>query len=493
MAVLVDESKIALANQLKDEGNKLLVLFKYSAAADKYSEAIDLNPSDPIYYANRAQALIKLESFGSAIQDADAAIKLNSGYIKAYYRRASANFNLGKTKLAKRDFERVIKIAPNDKDALKKLKACEDTIRKENFLKAIDSDDRDDPSGGIDISQFVVEPTYNGPRLEDVQSGEQPNVTIEFAMKCVEHFKEEKKIHKKYVLQILSMAKEHFKETSSLLNLRLPEDPVSKRLLHFTVCGDTHGQFYDLCNIFENIGGFPSDTNPYLFNGDFVDRGSFSFETVMTLLIFKLACPTALYMTRGNHETKNMNKIYGFEGEVLHKYDKIVMDYFTGVFNNLPLAAVIQDKVFVVHGGLSTKGDSPMTLDEVRSLQRNKEPPEDGLMSDLLWSDPQPLTGRFPSKRGVGFSFGPDYTKSFLEKNNLNYLVRSHEVKQEGYVEEHDGKCITIFSAPNYCDTMGNKGAFIRFYEDMVPKYTQFDAVQHPNVPPMKYASPLLG
>ena len=289
------------------------------------------------------------------------------------------------------------------------------------------------------------------------------------------------------------MAKEHFKETSSLLTLKLPEDPTTKKPLHFTVCGDTHGQFYDLCNIFENVGGFPSETNPYLFNGDFVDRGSFSFETVMTLLVFKLACPTALYMTRGNHETKNMNKIYGFEGEVLFKYDKHVMDYFTGVFNNLPLAAVIQDKVFVVHGGLSTKGDAPLTLDEVRCLPRNKEPPEDGLMSDLLWSDPQPLVGRFPSKRGVGFSFGPDYTKSFLEKNNLSYLVRSHEVKQEGYVEEHDGKCITIFSAPNYCDTMGNQGAFIRFYEDMVPRYTQFEAVPHPNVPPMKYASSLLG
>jgi len=109
-------------------------------------------------------------------------------------------------------------------------------------------------------------------------------------------------------------------------------------------------------------------------------------------------------------------------------------------------------------------------------------------MSDLLWSDPQFLAGRSRSKRGVGFSFGPDITQNFLCKNNLKLLVRSHEVKDEGYAIEHDGKCITIFSAPNYCDSMGNKGAFIKFNSDLVPHFTQFDAVPHPNVPPMRYA-----
>ena len=92
-------------------------------------------------------------------------------------------------------------------------------------------------------------------------------------------------------------------------------------------------------------------------------------------------------------------------------------------------------------------------------------------MSDLLWSDPQPFPGRGPSKRGVGLAFGPDITKAFLEYNKLgmaqcshpcncffsispwpDLLIRSHEVKDEGYLTEHDGKCITVFSAPNYCD-----------------------------------------
>ena len=103
------------------------------------------------------------------------------------------------------------------------------------------------------------------------------------------------------------------------------------------------------------------------------------------------------------------------------------------------------------------------------------------------------MPGKTPSKRGIGFSFGPDYTQRFLQHNGLSLLVRSHEVKQEGYVVEHGGKCITVFSAPNYCDQMGNKGAFIRFEADMVPRFTQFDAVPHPNVPPMTYAGNMFG
>ena len=103
-------------------------------------------------------------------------------------------------------------------------------------------------------------------------------------------------------------AKPLFQKSNTLLRLPIPVDDFGEDNGHFNVCGDTHGQFYDLCNIFE-IGGFPSETNPYLFNGDFVDRGSFSFEVVFTLITIKLSNPKSLFMLRGNHETKNMNKI----------------------------------------------------------------------------------------------------------------------------------------------------------------------------------------
>ena len=205
------------------------------------------------------------------------------------------------------------------------------------------------------------------------------------------------------------------------------------------------------------------------------------------MLAFKALYPTGMHMTRGNHETKSMNKIYGFEGEVKHKYDDTVMDVFSEVFRALPLAACINKKVMVAHGGLFTQDG--VTLDDIRGIYRFQEPPESGLMSDILWSDPQPFQGRGPSKRGVGLSFGPDITAAFLENNGLDLLVRSHEVKDEGYLVEHDGKCITVFSAPNYCDQMGNKGAFIRFHHDCKPEFTKFVAVPHPPIKPMAYAS----
>jgi serine/threonine-protein phosphatase 5 len=109
-------------------------------------------------------------------------------------------------------------------------------------------------------------------------------------------------------------------------------------------------------------------------------------------------------------------------------------------------------------------------------------------MSEILWSDPQKAQGRGQSKRGVGLAFGPDVTKRFLDANGLDLLVRSHEVKDGGYEVEADGRLITIFSAPNYCDQMGNKGAYIHFAADLKPQFHQFNAVPHPQVKAMAYA-----
>jgi serine/threonine-protein phosphatase 5 len=187
-----------------------------------------------------------------------------------------------------------------------------------------------------------------------------------------------------------------------------------------------------------------------------------------------------------------MNKMYGFDGEVKAKYSGLMLDVFREVFNWLPLAYVLGKRVFVVHGGLFTRDD--VTLDELRAAHRNQEPPEDGIMCECLWSDPSPVPGRTASKRGVGLQFGPDVTKAFLDRNGLDLIVRSHEVKEEGYEVAHDGRLVTVFSAPNYCDQMGNKGAFAVFKgSDMAhPEYTTFDAAPHPDVKPMAYASSFL-
>jgi len=152
---------------------------------------------------------------------------------------------------------------------------------------------------------------------------------------------------------------------------------------------------------------------------------------------------------------------------------------------------VINSKVFVVHGGLFSQNG--VTLNELEKLERNCEPPENGLMTEMLWSDPSILPGRSPSKRGVACCFGEDVTKDFLDTNELNLVIRSHEMKENGYEIEHGGKLITVFSAPNYCDQMGNKGAIISLSgRDMTPSFTVFDAVDHPPVKPMKYANPLM-
>jgi len=165
------------------------------------------------------------------------------------------------------------------------------------------------------------------------------------------------------------------------------------------VCGDIHGQFYDLLNIFK-INGNPSETNPYLFNGDFIDRGSFSVEVILTLLAWKAAYPKHMFMSRGNHESKNLNKLYGFEGEVKKKYDVKMYDLFSELFCYLPIGHCINKKILVVHGGLFAKDG--VKLEDIAKFNRVREPADEGIMCECLWSDPTDLNGRHPSKRGVG-------------------------------------------------------------------------------------------
>lgn len=125
---------------------------------------------------------------------------------------------------------------------------------------------------------------------------------------------------------------------------------------------------------------------------------------------------------------------------------------FSESFSALPLATLIGAKYLVLHGGLFS--DDNVTLDDIRKLNRHnqRQPGQSGLMMEMLWTDPQAAPGRGPSKRGVGMQFGPDVTKRFCDKNGLDAIIRSHEVRMDGYEEEHDGKCITgnigIFPSP---------------------------------------------
>ena len=173
-------------------------------------------------------------------------------------------------------------------------------------------------------------------------------VTMEFMEQLLEHYRVQKKLHRRYAFQILVDVRKYFSQQPTLIEVSVPDE--SK----FTICGDIHGQFYDLLNIFK-LNGLPSKENPYLFNGDFVDRGSFSVECIFVLFGFKLLFPDHFFMSRGNHESENMNKMYGFEGEVKAKYSSLMVDLFTEVYNWLPLCHCLEKKVLVMHGGLFAK------------------------------------------------------------------------------------------------------------------------------------------
>uniref|UniRef100_A0A8C1PZS7 Serine/threonine-protein phosphatase n=1 Tax=Cyprinus carpio TaxID=7962 RepID=A0A8C1PZS7_CYPCA len=486
---MAEEEQNASAEKLKEKANNYFKDKDYENAIKYYTEALELNPSNAIYYSNRSLAYLRTECYGYALVDATRALELDKNYIKGYYRRATSNMALGKFKAALKDYETVVRVRPNDKDAKMKYQECNKIVKQKAFERAIASDElKRSVVDSLDIENMsnnlylitidAIEDDYAGPKLEDGK------VTLKFMKDLMAWFKDQKKLHRKCAYQMLVQVKEVLSKLPSLVEITLKETEK------ITICGDTHGQYYDLLNIFE-LNGLPSITNPYLFNGDFVDRGSFSLEVILTLFGFKLLYPEHFYLLRGNHETDNMNQMYGFEGEVKAKYTAQMFQLFSEVFQWLPLAQCINNKVLVMHGGLFS--EDGVTLEDIRKIDRNRQPPDSGPMCDLLWSDPQPQDGRSVSKRGVSCQFGPDVTERFLEQNKLQYIVRSHEVKAEGYEVTHSGKCITVFSAPNYCDQMGNKGAYIHLRgSDLKPEFHQFTAVPHPNVKPMAYANSLM-
>ena len=464
------------AEELKSQGNEWFKLAKYQKAIDCYTQSLELEKS-PVVLCNRAFAYIKIELPGAALIDADEALQMDPGFAKAYYRKASAHIELGKHKEALKDLKTLVQLVPDDADAKAKHDICEKEVKRLRFLSAIETADALPPSKTIKYEEMTVDPSYNGPRI----AGEQ--ITESYVAAMMEHFRLEKKICLKDMVFILLQVLKMFSSLPNIVHVTIPEDE------EITVCGDTHGQYYDLLNIFK-INGAVGPTNKYVFNGDFVDRGSYSVENVTTLFALKVLYPDAIFLSRGNHEGLSMNRVYGFEGETRAKYSQEVFDLFSEVFNALPLGHILNRSVYVVHGGLYSKDN--VTIDDIQKQRRFCEIPESGLMCETLWADPQPMPGRSPSKRGVGLSFGPDVTENFLQTNGLSMVVRSHEVKEDGYVVEHNGKCITVFSAPNYCDQMGNKGAFIRFSgKTMKPKFTTFTHVPHPGKRPMAYSSAL--
>jgi len=248
---------------------------------------------------------------------------------------------------------------------------------------------------------------------------------IENLMQC-------KQLSEEDVRRLCEKAREILQEESNVQPVKCP----------VTVCGDIHGQFHDLMELFK-IGGPNPDTN-YLFMGDYVDRGYFSVETVTLLVALKIRYPGRITILRGNHESRQITQVYGFYDECLRKYGNAnVWKFFTDLFDYLPLTALIDNQIFCLHGGLSPSID---TLDNIRQLDRIQEVPHEGPMCDLLWSDPDDRCGWGISPRGAGYTFGQDISEAFNHNNGLTLVARAHQLVMEGYNWSQDRNVVTIFS-----------------------------------------------
>jgi serine/threonine-protein phosphatase PP1 catalytic subunit len=243
------------------------------------------------------------------------------------------------------------------------------------------------------------------------------------------------------------------KEQKMLVELEAP--------LH--VCGDIHGQYYDLLRIFEHCG-YPGEYN-YLFLGDYVDRGKQSLETVCLLLCYKIKYPTKVTLLRGNHESSVTNRIYGFYDECKRRYNVSIWRSFTDLFNYLPVAAIIDDKILCMHGGLSPELKN---LQNIESISRPTDIPDSGLLCDLLWSDPDKEVLEYDENdRGVSVIFGEKVVEDFNKKNDLDLIIRAHQVVDEGYEFFAKRQLITIFSAPNYCGEFDNSAGIMIIDESL--------------------------
>ncbi|RZC77720.1 hypothetical protein C5167_001921 [Papaver somniferum] len=193
-----------------------------------------------------------------------------------------------------------------------------------------------------------------------------------------------------------------------------------------TICGDIHGQFHDLAELFR-IGGKCPDTN-YLFMGDYVDRGYYSVETV-----------------------------------------------------------TVESEIFCLHGGLSP---SIETLDNIRNFDRVQEVPHEGPMCDLLWSDPDDRCGWGISPRGAGYTFGQDISEQFNHTNNLKLIARAHQLVMEGFNWGHEQKVVTIFSAPNYCYRCGNMASILEVDDCRGHTFIQFEPAPRRGEPDVTRRTP---
>ncbi|CAF4644013.1 unnamed protein product [Rotaria sp. Silwood1] len=352
------------------------------------------------------------------------------------------------------------------------------------------------------VCQTVSEPPTHRLDIGDIfsnpsDSKDKPNLDV-----LKQHILLEGRLTEQAALRIIETGTALLRKEPTLLNIDAP----------LTICGDVHGQFYDLVKLFD-VGGSPSHTR-YLFLGDYVDRGYFGIECVLYLWSLKIHYPQTFFLLRGNHECRHLTDHFTFKQECLVKYTEKIYDICMEAFDCLPLAAVMNNQFLCVHGGLSPEIH---TLDDIKQLDRFREPPTHGAMCDLLWSDPAEdygneegsltlvttpcMSALAQSSAAIATSSGSLYLPNaargcsyfytyaaineFLVRNQILSVIRAHEAQDIGFrmykksSETGFPSLITIFSAPNYCDVYQNKAAIMK-YENNIVNIQQFNCSSHP-------------
>ncbi|KAF8908190.1 Metallo-dependent phosphatase [Gymnopilus junonius] len=303
-----------------------------------------------------------------------------------------------------------------------------------------------------------------------------------------QHFYHEGRLTEAQALYILEAATNILSREPNMVPLKSP----------VTICGDIHGQYYDLMKMFE-VGGNLQDSL-YLFLGDYVDRGDFGIECLLYLYSLKIHSPQHIVLLRGNHECRHLTEYFTFKRECLHKYSEAVYEACLRSFQALPIAALVDGKFFCVHGGLSPL---LMNLSDLSEINRFQEPGSHGLLCDILWSDPisnfghetdpsstGPLLDRSTTfthnaTRGCSYFYTYEAVCQFLDRNGLLTLIRGHEAQDAGYTmyrktpKRNFPSVITIFSAPNYLDVYHNRGAILKYANKNIT-IRQYNSTSHP-------------
>ncbi|KIM43487.1 hypothetical protein M413DRAFT_381895 [Hebeloma cylindrosporum] len=333
----------------------------------------------------------------------------------------------------------------------------------------------------------VPPPAVHKPADADffVHEGSEKKINAEYLK---QHFYREGRLKESQALYILEQATNICSREANMVTLKSP----------VTICGDIHGQYYDLMKMFE-VGGSLKDS-VYLFLGDYVDRGDFGIECLLYLYALKINAPSRIVMLRGNHECRHLTEYFTFKRECLHKYSEAVYEACLRSFCALPIAALVDGKFFCVHGGLSPQ---LVNLSDLATVNRQQEPGSHGLLCDLLWSDPISNFGHEtePTATGPGVDRGTTFTHNgtrgcsyfytynavcqFLDRNGLLTLIRGHEAQDAGYTmyrktpKRNFPSVITIFSAPNYLDVYHNRGAILKYANKNIT-IRQYNSTTHP-------------